>query len=256
MIRAITFDFWDTIAVDDSDEPKRASLGLPGKGDARVQLFVERVTALHPEISPAQAADAYRHGNQQFRHSWHEEHRTPGVSFRIYEAYKFLDMAPQPGRYGGFMREIDDLIREIENMEIRISPDFAPDVAEVLAELSREFRLGIISDTIHTTGRGLRYLLERQGLGGYFSHFIFSDEVGASKPDAVVFRQAAMGLGVGFNQMVHMGDRESNDIVGPKSVGMRAILYTGIVDRGSAHSQADAVCRRYRDLPDIVRRMP
>ena len=28
MIEAITFDFWDTIAIDDSDEPKRAALGL------------------------------------------------------------------------------------------------------------------------------------------------------------------------------------------------------------------------------------
>lgn len=256
MIRAITFDFWDTIAVDDSDEPKRASLGLPGKGDARIQLFVERVTALHPEISAQRAADAYRHGNQQFSHSWHNEHRTPGVSFRIYEAYKFLGMAPRPGHYGGFVREIDDLVREIENMEVRISPDLAPDVEEVLAELSREFTLGIISDTIHTTGRGLRYLLERHELARYFSYFVFSDEVGASKPEPTVFRQAALGLGVGFNQMVHIGDRESNDIVGPKSVGMRAILYTGIIDRGSTHTRADAVCRTYRDLPHIVRRMP
>ena len=43
MISAITFDFWDTIAVDDSDEPKRAALGLPTKADARVQLFAERI---------------------------------------------------------------------------------------------------------------------------------------------------------------------------------------------------------------------
>ncbi|MEZ4610075.1 MAG: hypothetical protein R2838_07480 [Caldilineaceae bacterium] len=29
MIEAITFDFWDTIAIDDSDEPKRQ--GLPSR---------------------------------------------------------------------------------------------------------------------------------------------------------------------------------------------------------------------------------
>ena len=256
MIQAITFDFWDTIAIDDSDEPKRAAMGLPSKGETRIQLFAQRITELHPHISREEAAAAYRHGNKLFNESWHGEHRTPGVSFRIYEAYKYLGLAPATGHYGHFMREIDALLREIETMELRIAPDFAPGVGQVLFELSREFKLGIISDTIHTTGRGLRYLLERRGVLQYFSHFVFSDEVGASKPAAQVFRHAALGLGVGPNQIVHIGDRESNDIVGPKAIGMRAILYAGIIDRDSAHTRADAICRTYRDLPTLVRRMP
>jgi hypothetical protein len=48
MIEAITFDFWDTIAIDDSDEPKRAALGLPSKPESRIQMFAARVTANHP----------------------------------------------------------------------------------------------------------------------------------------------------------------------------------------------------------------
>ncbi len=43
MIEALTFDFWDTIAIDDSDELKRAQLGLPSKADARIELFVEHI---------------------------------------------------------------------------------------------------------------------------------------------------------------------------------------------------------------------
>ncbi|MCP4360187.1 MAG: hypothetical protein GY796_19440 [Chloroflexi bacterium] len=39
MIKAITFDFWDTLVFDDSDEPKRAALGLPGKAETRLQLL-------------------------------------------------------------------------------------------------------------------------------------------------------------------------------------------------------------------------
>ncbi len=45
MITGITFDFWDTIAVDDSDEPKRAARGLPTKSEARAQLFAECIVA-------------------------------------------------------------------------------------------------------------------------------------------------------------------------------------------------------------------
>jgi hypothetical protein len=36
---------------------------------------------------------------------------------------------------------------------------------------------------------------------------------------------------------------------------MRAILFTGIKDRDVTRTQADAICRSYRDLPEVVRRL-
>ncbi len=255
MISAITFDFWDTIAVDDSDEPKRAALGLPTKAEARTQLFVEKIVARHPHIHPGQAAEAYAVANQQFRHDWHNGHHTPGVAARLHTAYEYLGLRPGPGEYARLVRELDELVREIETMEIRIPPEFAEGIHNTLYVLAEEYKLGIISDTIHTQGRGLRHLLQRQGLLQYFSYFIFSDEIGAAKPSPQVFRQASLGLGLPPNQIVHVGDRESNDVAGPLSVGMSAILYTGIVDRGSARTRAHAVCRHFRDLPALVRRL-
>ena len=78
MLEAITFDFWDTIAIDDSDEPKRRALGLPSKADARVELFASHVTQRHPQIAHEHAVRAYRHAHQNFQQAWHEEQRTPG----------------------------------------------------------------------------------------------------------------------------------------------------------------------------------
>jgi len=255
MIEAITFDFWDTIAIDDSDERRRLALGLPSKPEARVQLFVQKVTARHPHITAEQAADAYLHANERFHHDWRNEHRTPGVTTRIYYAYEYLGLHPEPGRYSQLVREVDELVREIEDMEVRIPPDFAPHVTETLAVLAGEYKLGIISDTIHTNGRGLRNLLERQNILHYFSYFIFSDEIGASKPSLTVFRQAALGLDTPPSSIVHIGDRESNDVRGPLSLGMRAILYVGIKDRNSRTTRAHAVCRCHSELPEMIRRL-
>ncbi len=256
MIEAITFDFWDTIAIDDSDEPKRAAMGLPSKPESRIDLFAQRVTKNHPEIDLQQAAEAYRHANKSFNDEWHGNQRTPGVASRLYDAYDYLGLRPEPGKFAELMREVDELVREIEDMEVRIPPDFAPGVHSTLELLREHYKLGIISDTIHTTGRGLRYLLQRQGLLQYFSYFIFSDEIGASKPAAKVFRQAALGMQTAPSEMVHIGDRESNDVVGPMAIGMKAILFTGIKDRGSAKTRASAVCHTYGELPDIIRRLP
>lgn len=255
MISAVTFDFWDTLAADDSDEPKRAALGLPPKPEARAVLFARRIAELYPHISQEKAMAAYQAANQQFREDWHNEHRTPGVATRFYYAYEFLGLKPSPGHYAAVMREIDQLVLEIETMEVRIPPDFVDGVHYTLQVLSQEYKLGIISDTIHTHGRGLRHLLAIEGLLPYFSYMVFSDEVGASKPSPEVFRQAAIGLDVPPNQIVHIGDRESNDVAGPRAFGMKAILFTGLVDRGSTKTGANAVCQNFVDLPQIVRRL-
>ena len=56
-------------------------------------------------------------------------------------------------------------------------------------------------------------------------------------------------------EIVHVGDRESNDVQGPLTIGMKAILFTGVVDRGSQQTRAHAVCRKLSDLPRIVGRL-
>ncbi len=252
----VTFDFWDTLAADDSDEPKRAARGLPTKAEARAQLFAENITSRYSQVSYEQAIHAYQLANERFRTDWLDNHHTPGVPARLYYAYESLGLHPGPGEYSRMVREVDELIRVIETMEIRIPPDFAPGVHGMLQLLSEEYQLGVISDTIHTNGRGLRHLLRQQGILQYFSYFVFSDEVGASKPSTAVFQHAAMGLGLPPSQIVHIGDRESNDVAGPLSIGMRSILYTGVKDRGAAKTRAQAVCRDFRDLPAIIRRLP
>ena len=82
--------------------------------------------------------------------------------------------------------------------------------------------------------------------------FVFSDEVSHSKPEPVVFETARSKLGLEFKELVHIGDRESNDITGPKNLGMHAVLCTAAIDRGSGNSRADAVFKNYADLPEII----
>ncbi len=177
------------------------------------------------------------------------------MTARLYDAYTYLGLQPGPGEYARLVREMDEIVREIETMEIRIAPDFAEGVHNTLHLLAQEYKLGIISDTIHTQGRGLRHLLQQQGIAHYFSYLVFSDEIGMSKPSPQLFYQAAVGLGMPPAEIVHIGDREHNDIDGPLAVGMRAILFTGIVDRSGGKSRAHAVCRNFRDLPAIIRRL-
>ena len=247
MIKAITFDLWDTVIHDDSDEPKRKAQGLPSKRDHRRELAHDAFSA-EKQIDPRVVNIAYDTMEAAFNHVWHEQHVTWTVSERVSVLETGL------GR-----RLLSDsfstLVRELEEMEVTVTPDPVPGVAEALAELSARYKLGVVSDAIYSPGRCLRQWLEMHGLKQYFSGFAFSDEVGHSKPHRSMFASVADQLGVRMEEMLHLGDRDHNDIKGPHLLGMKAVLFTATRDRDKNATTADAVCERYADLPAIVERL-
>ena len=85
--------------------------------------------------------------------------------------------------------------------------------------------------------------------------FAFSDEVGHSKPHRAMFAAAAEQLDVPIESMIHIGDRDHNDVQGAHALGMKAILFTATRDVDRTGTHADAICERYADLPGIVGRV-
>ena len=244
-MNAITFDFWDTIVVDDSDEAKRAAQGLMPKPQSRRELFVNEILQHHPAVGEAKAEAAFDHCNERFRYWWKVKHRTPPIGERLMEGYSFLGLERTPG--------FDSMVDAFASMEVDIPPDLAPGIEACLQALHGKYQLGIISDAIVTPGTGIRTILENYGLKKYFDVLVFSGEVGAAKPDPVVFELACQKFNVKPKQLVHIGDRESNDVGGPYAFGAHSVLYTGVVDRGSSiFTKADAICTHHDDLPGII----
>lgn len=243
-IKVITFDLWDTIVIDDSDEPKRAAAGLPSKRIARRTLVFDALNK-HAAIERKITDMAYDVVDAAFNKVWHDQH----VTWTIRERLTVL--------LNGLNRELpeedfNEIVRKHENMELEYRPDPVPGVHKAIETLAQKYKLAIVSDAIVSPGRCLRELLKGEGLLEYFSAFAFSDEVGYSKPHPRVFEYIAETLDCELSEIVHVGDREHNDIGGPHAVGARAILLTAAKDRGSDHTAADAICRDYADLPEIL----
>ena len=70
-----------------------------------------------------------------------------------------------------------------------------------------------------------------------------------------MFDSAASQLGVQVEEMLHIGDRDHNDIKGPHALGMKAILFTATRDADKGHTTADAIVDRYADLPAAIDRL-
>lgn len=188
---------------------------------------------------------AYDVADAAFNHVWHQQHITWTVSERLEVLL------------GGLGRSLpsdvfEETVRAHEEMEITVCPDPIDGIKDALSELSKRYKLGVVSDAIVSPGRCLRQWLEIHGLKQYFHGFAFSDEVGHSKPHRDMFTTVAEQLGVELHEMVHLGDRDHNDVKGPHGLGMKAILFTATRNRDKATTTADAVCERHQDLPAIV----
>jgi len=243
-IQAVTFDLWDTIIVDDSDEPKRTAKGLLSKYLTRREL-VWKFLKKHESINKEEVDASYAATDAAFRKVWYDHNVTWQVDERLEIVLKGVGRTlPQ--------EEMAELVRLHEEMELEIQPDLAPGIVKAIKELHGKYKLGVISDTIFSSGVVLRKLLQANDIEQYFDVFIFSDEMGYSKPDSRVFTAAAKGLGVDITTIVHVGDRNAKDIKGPQGLGAKGIYTTVVNDRGSSETSADAICRDYANLVEVV----
>ena len=246
-IKAVTFDIWDTIVDDDSDEPKRAARGLRSKHDERRHLVWQALNGVAP-VSLDEVVRAYDVAEAAYNVVWKELHVTMTVEQRMRIVLR------------GLGRTLPDaalarLIEDKERMEVDIPPDPIDGIAEALSELSQRYPLWIVSDTIVTPGRGMREILENHGLKQYFRGFSFSAEVGHAKPHRAMFDPVAETLGVAMSEIVHIGDRDHNDIKGPHALGAKAVLFTATRPDDKDITTADAVCETARDLPAVIDRL-
>ncbi len=91
-----------------------------------------------------------------------------------------------------------------------------PEVVDVLEKLRLRFRLAVISNF---DGR-LRMILEQLGVSKFFSHVFISSEIGADKPDPLIYRRAVKFLGIEPKEALHVGDDPERDWKGATAAGL------------------------------------
>lgn len=96
---------------------------------------------------------------------------------------------------------------------------FATDAATIRELKSAGVSVGIISD-IHFD---IRPAFAAVGLGGAIDSYSLSSEVGAQKPDRVIYDHALRGLGARPDQVLMVGDRAAPDGRAVEH-GIRALL--------------------------------
>jgi putative hydrolase of the HAD superfamily len=230
LIRAVTYDFWETIAHE-------ASQSLT---DRRTEAWSE---VLRSADMPAERARA------ALEETWrvHGEHWRAGRQFSPESAAEHaideLGATVSPA----LRRELLDAFADAGATAELVVNDGLAETIDVLRE--REIRVGIVCDVGFTSGELLRGFLERNDLLRRFDGWAFSDEVGVYKPDPAIFAHALRELGGAEpGEAVHVGDLRRTDVAGARGFGMTSVLYRAANDDDEDLPEADHVIDHHREL--------
>lgn len=210
-LKLITIDFWNTI-FDSSQGIERNNFRRESMLAAAKQLSIE--------IDNNDFDMAVKESWDYFNRIWIEEFRTPDA----YELVKFI--------WKKFnIPEDDDLINKVvkdfAETVYWYPPALMSGIREALDILEKKYTLCIVSDTGLSPGTVLRSMLNTESILHYFQAFSFSDETGTSKPHPKAFLTVLDKFNCSPEQALHIGDIEYTDIKGAKSLGMKAIKFTG-----------------------------
>ncbi len=100
------------------------------------------------------------------------------------------------------------------------------DLLDYIKELHRHYKTGILSNVSSDWIRNVFLTSEEQT---YFDDILLSHQVGAIKPDPIIYKMAAKQLGVKEEDCVFIDDGVRN-CEGAQAVGMKAILYENLPD--------------------------
>ncbi len=236
MIRAVTFDFWNTLYVEGPAMNRRQRLR-----EDYSRGFLARVGK---EVADSQLSYAFgilRHDLDHYRAVRHAAFDAEEMGRRLAGAMGIRLGASEAARLG-------ELISSAGRDEPPVPADGA---MPLLTALHGRVALAIISDTGMTLGHDLYAVMEQDGIAQLLDHFTFSDQTGTTKPEVRQFHHTLYRLGCKPTQAVHVGDLEETDIVGARQAGMRAIRI--VHPDGEPATAADAAVSSVGQIIDPLR---
>ena len=207
MIKAITFDFWNTLYVIPADQ---------SLSERRVKDMGTVLEAAGLKVAPQLMREAFKYG---WYKAWYQQRAygkeiSPSgqVQYIIEKLGVKLSSATE-----------DKIFLAYTGTLLEVPPVINHDVLETLPALAQKYKLAIICNTGATPGTVLRKIVNKDKLDVYFKVMVFSDEVGFAKPSTQIFNYTLQHLGIENHAAVHIGDDPITDAIGAKRAGMTSV---------------------------------
>ena len=236
MIKAVTFDFWNTLIWEKPGQLVEHRLGawtslLEAAG---LPVDAARLNAAH-QLAFEEYQDAWQH-NRQYVVEDATTRMLAALGLRVSN-----DLA-------------ESLVASFDQAGSVTDLQLSDGVDECLRKLkSAGIGMAIVCDVGLTPSQTLLEHLDRRGLLEHFGGWAFSDQIGVYKPEPQIFLAALDQLAVAPDEAAHVGDRRRTDVAGARNLGMVAIRYSGVYDDCEpGEPEADHVLAELAHLPSVV----
>lgn len=236
MIRAITFDYWDTL-YEGGALPERVALRRTAVGAL--------LGAYGRDLPDEQLRALYEASGREAERWWSEEHRGYTTQERLRWILERAAVTPREN-----CRHVAAAVDAVDNALLMLPPAMLPGAWQMLRTLSRRVPLAVISDTGFASGRAQDRLLEKDGARKFFTATIYSMDIGHAKPRPEIFAAAVETLGVEPHEIIHVGDNERTDVRGALAAGFRAVRLD--VVRSGGPSEGEFVAKSFEELTRYV----
>lgn len=207
MLKAITFDFWDTLYK----APDKMGLS-----ERRIAAFAETLHEAGWDIQEHTLRQAFYDCWQYASH---------------FQIECGLDITPR-GHVEYILQQLHLQLNQADFQKVydvytlmllKFHPQLNDGVKETLPRLAARFKLAIICNTGATPGTILRKVMQKDDILKLFDFTVFSDEVRWAKPNVKIFNYTLEHLQIPNTEAAHIGDNLSTDITGAKAAGMVAV---------------------------------
>lgn len=236
MLRAITFDYWDTLY---------AGAALPERMTLRRTALKSLLARYGQVLEEERLAELYRASGVEADRWWRDEHRGYTAADRIRWILQRLGIEPPAD-----CPDLATACTAVDDALITLPPELLPGARRGIHALGARFRLGIISDTGFASGAAQNRILERDDLRAAFRVTVYSADLGHAKPRPEPFAQASAALGVEPAAIIHVGDNERTDVRGALDAGLRAVRVD--IVRSGGKSAAEYVAHSFDDLVEYL----
>lgn len=155
------------------------------------------------------------------------------INRKYWDLYRLNKVSKAHLRYYRLLDTFKELCVEVSDDQInKLSVDYInhlsdfnyliPNALTILENFHSNYNMHIITNGFKEVQNKK---LEKSGLSKYFKTITISEDVGFKKPSKEIFLQAIARANAIIENSVMIGDNFNADIIGSKSVGMKAIYY-------------------------------
>ena len=235
MIKAITFDLWNTIFSNIDYADIRLQFLIDLLNERKISYFYDELKQNYYKY--------FELSNRVFKTSTYHHIFLEDRISKLTDSLKIK-----------LSKKDKKLIRERFELAIfEKPPPIIGGVREILDIFAPNYKIGLISDTGITPGYVLRKVMGDYDILDYFDVTIFSDEVGFYKPHPLIFKKALKKLKTSPEDAIHIGDLLETDIQGAKNYKMLAIWINDSFESRLSNVNPDYEISQLFEAVEIIR---